>query len=76
MLLYLPHLAISTNSWRLLFAAGRVPGYGKAMYVKWIGGSVNWLLPVASIGGELVNAPCAASARPGGTSIVIRVNNP
>ncbi len=56
MLLYLPHLAISTNSWRLLFAAGRVPGYGKAMYVKWIGGSVNWLLPVASIGGELVKA--------------------
>ncbi len=56
MLLYLPHLAISTVSWRLLFAAGRVPGYGEAMYAKWIGGSVNWLLPVASIGGELVKA--------------------
>ncbi len=52
MLFYLPHLAIGTISWRLLFAAGRAPGYGEAMYAKWIGGSVNWLLPVASIGGE------------------------
>ena len=31
-------------------------GSGEAMYAKWIGGSVNWLLPVASIGGELVKA--------------------
>ncbi len=56
MLLYVPHLAIGTVSWRLLFAAGRLPGFGDAMYATWIGGSVNWLLPVASIGGELVKA--------------------
>ncbi len=67
MLLYLPHLAISTVSWRLLFAAGRVPGYGEAMYAKWIGGSVNWLLPVASIGGELVKARLITQAAVRGT---------
>ncbi len=55
-LFYLPHLVFGTMSWRLLFAAGRAPSFGRAIYVKWIGGSVNWLLPVASIGGEVVKA--------------------
>lgn len=67
MLLYVPHLGISTVSWRLLFAADRVPGFGEAMYAKWVGGSVNWLLPVASIGGELVKARLIARRSVRGT---------
>ncbi|MFQ5955376.1 MAG: lysylphosphatidylglycerol synthase domain-containing protein [Kiloniellales bacterium] len=54
--IYLPHLVLGTISWRLLFDAGRAPRIGPAIYAVWIGGSVNWLLPVASIGGELVKA--------------------
>jgi putative membrane protein len=51
---YVPHLLLSTASWRLLFAAGRGPRFHQALYAKWIGASVNSLLPVANIGGELV----------------------
>ena len=53
---YLPHLILGTVSWRLLFAPGRAPRFGAALFAKWIGGSINWLLPVANVGGELVRA--------------------
>jgi putative membrane protein len=51
---YLPHLLLTTASWRLLFTAGRAPRFPEALYAKWIGASVNVLLPVANIGGDLV----------------------
>ncbi len=65
--LYLPHLGLSTVSWRLLFADQRAPRFGEALYALWIGGSVNWLLPVAGIGGELVKARLVAQRTVRGT---------
>lgn len=53
-LVYLPHLLLTTASWWLLFPAGRVPRFRELVHAKWIGGSINILLPVASIGGDLV----------------------
>jgi putative membrane protein len=49
-------LVISTLSWReMLEAAGR-PGLGTLILVRWIRESVNNLLPVGQVGGELVGA--------------------
>lgn len=44
----------ATQSWRLLFPPGEVPGLRTAVELTWIGLSVNWLLPAALVGGELV----------------------
>ena len=51
-----PDLTLRTASWRLLFAPGRTPGLADTAYAMWIGSSVNFLLPVATIGGEFVKA--------------------
>lgn len=53
---YLVPLAAGTQSWRLLFLAPRMPWFFAAAHANWIGLSVNWLLPVAQIGGEVVRA--------------------
>lgn len=55
-LAWLPYLLVSTASWRLLFASGQSPRFMRALGALWIGGAVNTLLPVASIGGEVVKA--------------------
>lgn len=44
----------ATQSWRLLFPPGEVPARRSSTELTWIGLSVNWLLPVALVGGELV----------------------
>lgn len=44
----------ATQSWRLLFPPGEGPARRPSLELTWIGLSVNWLLPVALIGGELV----------------------
>lgn len=44
----------ATQSWRLLFPAAEAPGPRAAAGLTWIGLSVNWLLPAALVGGELV----------------------
>ncbi|MFN2333870.1 MAG: lysylphosphatidylglycerol synthase domain-containing protein, partial [Wenzhouxiangellaceae bacterium] len=49
----LPLLAAS-ESWRCLFPRGRAPAPGLAIRLTWIGFGVNWLLPVAAVGGEVV----------------------
>jgi putative membrane protein len=51
-----PDLILRTASWRLLFAPGRTPRFADTMWAMWIGSSVNFLLPVATIGGEFVKA--------------------
>jgi hypothetical protein len=53
-LAWLPHLLLGTASWRLLFAPGQMPRFVVALRALWIGGAVNTLLPVASVGGEVV----------------------
>jgi len=50
-----PNLLLATASWRLLFPSG-APRFGIALAALWIGTSVNVLLPVAGVGGEIVRA--------------------
>jgi putative membrane protein len=55
----LPQLILSTLSWQFLFASGRKTRFAKALLAMWIGTSVNTVLPVASVGGEVVRARLA-----------------
>lgn len=65
-LFHLPFLLLRTVSWRLLFLPGRTPRFPDALRAMWIGNSVNTLLPVATIGGDVVKARLlqAPNARP------------
>jgi len=47
-------LFAAAASWRALFSPRRRPPLGRAIYLTWIGLGVNWLLPVAMVGGEIV----------------------
>lgn len=51
-----PNLLLATASWRLLFPPRQSPRFGIAFAALWIGTSVNVLLPVAGVGGEIVRA--------------------
>lgn len=52
---YLLPMAVFTLAWRSLFAR-RAPGFGYMYRTVWMGMSINWLLPVAQIGGEFLRA--------------------
>lgn len=47
-------MALAAVSWQLLHPPGGGPGLVRAWYGTWIGLAVNWLLPVAMVGGEVV----------------------
>ncbi len=50
-------LLCAALSWRLLFPPGAPrPGFPALYRATWIGLAVNWLLPVAQIGGEIAKA--------------------
>ncbi len=51
---YLVPLGCAAVSWRWLFPPGHGPRCLAALYATWIGLAVNWLLPVAQVGGEVV----------------------
>jgi putative membrane protein len=51
-----PQLLLATVSWRLLFPAGGAPRFGLAFLAMWIGTSINLMLPVANLGGDVVRA--------------------
>lgn len=53
-------LYAAAQSWRLLFPPAGAPAAGRAAHLTWIGLGVNWLLPVALVGGELVKLRLAA----------------
>lgn len=55
-LVWLPGLLMTGLAWRLLFPPLKRPGYGHIFLATWMGRSVNTLLPVASVGGEVVKA--------------------
>ena len=55
-LIAIPELAFGTLSWRCLFLPGKTPALGRLAPALWMGTSVNLLLPVATIGGEVVKA--------------------
>ncbi|GAB4183221.1 MAG: lysylphosphatidylglycerol synthase domain-containing protein [Wenzhouxiangellaceae bacterium] len=51
---YVLPIAAAALSWRLLFPQQKAPGLFAAIQLTWIGLGINWLLPVAMVGGELV----------------------
>ena len=51
-----PDQAAGAEAWRRLFPPGRRPRFARALLASWMGSAVNTLLPVASIGGEVVKA--------------------
>lgn len=55
-LVWFPTLLPATQGWRQLFGDGQAPAFGQALLALWMGRAVNNLLPVASIGGEVVKA--------------------
>lgn len=52
--LFLVPGACAVAAWRVLFPPDRRPGRASAAHATWIGFGVNWLLPVAQVGGEVV----------------------
>lgn len=55
-LAWLPTLLPAAQGWRQLFRAGQAPSFGHGLLALWMGRAVNNLLPVATIGGEVVKA--------------------
>lgn len=56
---WLPSVFPTTESWRLCFHSDRKPSLYNSLVAMWIGRAVNNLLPVATIGGEIVKARLA-----------------
>lgn len=52
-------LALAAASWQALFPPGVGPGPGLAVRGTWVALAVNWLLPVAQVGGELARGRVA-----------------
>lgn len=55
-LVWVPTALPGVRAWQLTFRPDRAPRYWQALYAQWMGISVNTLLPVATIGGEVVKA--------------------
>jgi putative membrane protein len=49
-------LIVAGAAWRLLFTPGFRPNFGITVVARWVSESVNALLPVAQVGGELARA--------------------
>lgn len=47
-------LLLTSLSWWLLFPVGARPPAGRTVLLSWIGLAINWVLPVATVGGEVV----------------------
>ncbi len=56
-----PQLLLSTASWRLLFPPEGAPRFDLALLALWIGYSINLMLPVASLGGDVARARLLAT---------------
>lgn len=74
-LVWFPTVFMNARCWQLLFAPEHAPTFLRAFLAQWMGRSVNTLLPVASIGGELVKARAlilwGADGRHASASIVV-----
>jgi putative membrane protein len=55
-LIWAPTMFMNARCWQLLFHADHQPRFWPALYAQWMGRAVNTLLPVATIGGEVVKA--------------------
>jgi putative membrane protein len=54
-------LVLNTRAWQLLLPAGAPPRLPTLLRLRWIGESVNGLLPVAQVGGDVARASLVAS---------------
>ena len=55
-LVWFPTLILATQGWRQLFRPAERPPFSDSLLAQWMGRAVNNLLPVATIGGEVVKA--------------------
>ena len=53
---WIPALFFAALAWRYLLPESKLPTYWQSLIAIWIGRAVNSLLPVATIGGEIVKA--------------------
>ena len=51
-----PEVLTASEAWRQLFPGDRKPAFWPVLCASWMGMAVNVLLPVATVGGELVKA--------------------
>ena len=56
LLIMVTHIALAAGSWVQLFLPGRGPKFRAAFQALWVGVSVDTLVPLASMGGEIVKA--------------------
>jgi putative membrane protein len=54
--IWFPTVLMNARCWQVLFVPPHGPTFGQAFHAQWMGRAVNTLLPVASIGGEIVKA--------------------
>lgn len=54
--IWFPTVLLNARCWQILFMPPHGPSFGQAVHAQWMGRAVNTLLPVASIGGEIVKA--------------------
>ncbi|MEE2698688.1 MAG: lysylphosphatidylglycerol synthase domain-containing protein [Pseudomonadota bacterium] len=54
--IWIPSILMNARCWQILFAPGFGPTFRQAFFAQWMGRAVNTLLPVASLGGEVVKA--------------------
>jgi putative membrane protein len=55
-------LALNARSWQLLLPAVGRPGFSRLLGLRWIGESINSLLPVAQVGGDVARARLVAAS--------------
>jgi putative membrane protein len=76
-LLHLPPLWADSMGWRSLFPAGQRPRWRMMIKARWIGESINDLLPVLQMGGNVVKAwllvNCGIPVDRAGASVVVDV---
>ena len=56
LLLSPPEAFLASEAWRRLFPKAQRPGIWSSLKASWMGNAVNTLLPVATVGGEVVKA--------------------
>jgi putative membrane protein len=55
-------IAAHTQGWRCVVTPAHRPGFGSMLVMRWIGESINTLLPVGQVGGDVARARLMASS--------------
>ncbi len=72
-LAFLPNLILVALSWRLLFEPDRMPRIGNLLGAVWMAFSVNVLLPLGGIGGDVIKARIPMQAGVGSADAIASV---